>query len=39
MGDIADMVLDGMMCEGCGDFLGDGVGYPQYCPACLEEDN
>lgn len=34
MGDIAEMMLDGTLCEGCGEYLGDGDGYPQYCPTC-----
>ena len=37
MGEIADMMLDGTMCEGCGEFLydgADGPGFPQYCAAC-----
>lgn len=32
MGDIADMMLDGTMCECCGEFIDeDPPGYPQYC--------
>lgn len=34
MGDIADMHLDGTLCECCGVFLGDAVGYPRRCSAC-----
>lgn len=37
MGDIADMMLDGTMCQGCGEFLcdgEDGPGYPGYCSSC-----
>ena len=34
MGDIADMVLDGMMCEQCGEYLGKGDGYPRSCKVC-----
>lgn len=35
MGDIADMMLDGILCEGCGVYL-DGIapGYPRYCHSC-----
>lgn len=29
MGDIADMMLDGILDEQTGEFLGDGVGYPR----------
>lgn len=34
MGEIADMMLDGTMCEACGEFLNDGEdgdGLPGYC--------
>lgn len=37
MGEIADMMLDGTMCQGCGVFLHDGEdgpGYPGYCSGC-----
>jgi hypothetical protein len=47
MGEIADMMLDGTMCQGCGEFLhdtadgfpgADGPGYPMYCSACQPDD-
>lgn len=32
MGEIAEMMLDGTLCAGCGEFLdGDGEGFPRYC--------
>jgi hypothetical protein len=32
MGEIADMMLDGTMCECCGEFMGsEGEGFPRYC--------
>lgn len=35
MGDVADMMLDGTLCEGCGVFLNDyPPGYPCYCDDC-----
>lgn len=34
MGEIADMHLDGTLCESCGVFLGDPVGYPRRCAEC-----
>ena len=34
MGEIADMMLDGEMCENCGDYLGGGDGFPRYCGVC-----
>ena len=34
MGEIAEMMLDGTMCECCGVFIGRSVGYPRYCRGC-----
>ena len=35
MGDIADMMINGDLCEGCGVYLeGDGEGFPRYCTSC-----
>ncbi len=31
MGEIAEMMLDGTLCEGCGEYIGSDAGYPQYC--------
>lgn len=31
MGEIADMMLDGTLCEGCGEYIGSDAGFPQYC--------
>lgn len=33
MGEIAEMMLNGLMCEGCGVFMDDfeETGYPRYC--------
>ena len=42
MGEIADMTLDGTLCEGYGEFLNeDPPGYPCYCAGCggEEQDN
>lgn len=39
MGDIADMVLDGTLCEGCGIYIDDEEpGHPRKCSDCLEEN-
>jgi len=32
--EIADMHLDGTLCEQCGEYLGDPVGYPRLCKGC-----
>jgi hypothetical protein len=32
MGEIADMMLDGTLCEACGSYIeGNGEGFPRYC--------
>ena len=31
MGEIADAMLDGTLCEACGEYMGSDAGYPQYC--------
>ena len=31
MGEIAEMMLDGTLCECCGSYIGSDAGYPQYC--------
>ena len=36
MGEIAEMMLDGTLCEGCGEYLGETVGFPMYCPSCAK---
>lgn len=37
MGEIADMMLDGTLCEQCGDYLGSGNDFPTICKSCEEE--
>lgn len=34
MGDWSDLMLDGVVCQGCGVYLGDPVGHPQFCAGC-----
>lgn len=35
MGEYAEMILDGILCERCGDFLsGEPIGFPQTCGEC-----
>ena len=34
MGEIADGILDGVFCEGCGEYLEDETGYPRRCSSC-----
>ena len=42
MGEIAEMMLDGFMCEQCGEIIGDmetgeGQGFPGLCGGCAAE--
>ncbi len=37
MGEIAEMMLDGTLCEGCGEYLGEGDGFPRYCASCSDD--
>jgi hypothetical protein len=38
MGEIAEMMLDGTLCEGCGVYLpGDGIGVPRRCRDCAKD--
>ena len=38
MGDIADMMLDGTLCEGCGVFMdGEAPDYPRLCSDCAKD--
>lgn len=34
MGEIAEAMLDGVLCEGCGAYLGEGAGHPRRCGEC-----
>lgn len=36
MGEIADLMLDGALCEQCGGAISDGAapGYPRLCAEC-----
>lgn len=38
-GEIAEMMLDGTLCEGCGEWMGgEGFGGPRYCSASCARD-
>lgn len=39
MGEVAEMMLDGTLCEGCGVFLNEKApGHPCHCHACAAEN-
>ena len=38
MGEIADMMLDGTLCEQCGEFIDDDGGFPRLCASCEAEN-
>ena len=41
MGEIAELIIDGVLCEQCGVLVdeGEGCGYPRLCPSCKGEDD
>lgn len=34
MGEIAEAMINGDFCQHCGEYLGEGGGYPRSCAAC-----
>lgn len=39
MGEIAEMMLDGTMCQVCGEFINeDPPGYPVTCGGCARDE-
>lgn len=38
MGEIAEMMLEGTLCEGCGVYLEGGDGFPRRCSACPRDE-
>lgn len=38
MGEISDMMLDGTLCEQCGEFIDEeGGDFPRLCASCSQE--
>lgn len=38
MGDIAEMILEGLLCDCCGSFIdGEEPGFPRSCEDCAAE--
>ena len=38
MSEFAEMMLDGTLCEGCGEYLGEAGGYAARCASCSRSD-
>lgn len=39
MGEFAELVIDGWLCQGCSQLIDEtGPGYPRTCRDCLEDD-
>lgn len=38
MGEYADYMLNGDDCQYCGEYLGEGDGYPRSCKSCRDEE-
>ncbi len=34
MGEIADSMINGSCCSGCGTYIGEATGYPRECSGC-----
>ena len=39
MGEIADMMIEGEICECCGEYLGEGGGFAQLCAGCADGED
>lgn len=37
MGEISEMMLDGDLCQVCGEFMDDGGGFARTCSACMDD--
>ena len=37
MGEVAEMIQDGILCEFCGVYIGDEVGHSRLCESCEED--
>lgn len=41
MGEIAEMMIEGILCQFCGVYMDDGEapGYPRSCTDCAEDED
>jgi hypothetical protein len=37
MGEYADYILNGDDCQECGQYIGEGDGFPRTCKACQKQ--
>jgi hypothetical protein len=37
MGEIAEGIINGDFCQYCGEYLGEGDGFPRTCPGCADD--
>lgn len=38
MGDVADMIVEGVLCMTCGEYLDDDWDFPHNCSGCETEE-
>lgn len=39
MGEFAEMIMSGIFCEGCGEFINaEPAGHPQKCDDCFDDE-
>ena len=38
MGEMAEYMLNGDDCQYCGEYIGQGDGYPRSCASCAENE-
>ena len=38
MGEIAEMMLDGTLCQWCGELIDDAMGFPTVCAGCQDSE-
>lgn len=36
MSETSDMMMNGELCQGCGVYIGEDVGYPLSCASCAK---
>lgn len=36
---MADAIINGEFCQVCGEYIGEGLGYPRTCDNCKEDED